>query len=115
MTKQHQEMASGRWAGLSLVEQMANIGSEVERALKWKSKHHPVYCLKAFDRALELFDLTLESRKTLPQLKEIARAREIVMDFFFGENSFGTSEQFLRMYFFQFAYATRNTRSGRRN
>ncbi len=29
----HKELASGRWAQLSFVEQMGNIGSEVERAL----------------------------------------------------------------------------------
>ena len=107
---QHREIASGRWAALSLVEQMANIGSEVERALKWKAKNHPEYCLKAFERALELFDLTLENRKTLAQLKEIARAREIVVDFFLGKNSYRTSERFLQTYFFQFAYAARRNR-----
>ena len=110
MSVQHREAASGRWRTLSLVEQMANIGSEVERALKWKAKNNPEYCMKAFERALELFDLTLESRKTWPQLKEIARAREMVVDFIVGENSFGTSERFLQTYFLQFAYAARRNR-----
>ncbi len=104
---QHQGMASGRWNELSLVEQMANIGSEVERAIRWKNKNNQEYCIKAFERALELFDLTLESSKTFPQLKEIARAREVVVDFFFCDNSFGTPEQFLQSYFTQFAYAAR--------
>ena len=36
----HQSLASGRWQQLSFVEQMANIGSEVERALSWKEKRH---------------------------------------------------------------------------
>ncbi len=107
MSTQHLEMASGRWNELSLIEQMANIGSEVERALNWKAKGNQEYCTKAFERALELFDLTLKSHKTAAQLKEIARAREVVVDFFFGENFFGTSEKFLQSYFLQFAYAAR--------
>ena len=107
MSMQHREMAAGRWQELSLVEQMANIGSEVERALNWKNKNHQEYSTKAFERALELFDLTLDNSKTRSQLKEIARAREVVVDFFFGENYFETSEEFLRSYFLQFAYAAR--------
>ena len=107
MSMQHREMASGRWNELSLVEQMANIGSEVERALKWKAKNNEEYCTKAFERALELFDLTLQSHKTAAQLKEIARAREVVVDFFFGDNYFRTSKEFLQSYFLQFAYAAR--------
>ena len=31
--RQHKELAAGRWKKLSFCEQMANIGSEVERAL----------------------------------------------------------------------------------
>lgn len=30
---QHQQLASGRWAKMPFLEQMANIGSEVERAI----------------------------------------------------------------------------------
>jgi hypothetical protein len=33
MTVQHRELAAGRWFQLSLIEQPANTGSEVERAL----------------------------------------------------------------------------------
>lgn len=39
MSALHRELAAGRWYTLSLVEQMANIGSEIERtmaaALRW--------------------------------------------------------------------------------
>jgi hypothetical protein len=30
MSYQHQSLASGRWRSLSLIEQLANIGSEVK-------------------------------------------------------------------------------------
>jgi hypothetical protein len=45
MNYQHKELAAGRWKELSFIEQMANIGSEIERAL-------------------ELLGLTIEDEKT---------------------------------------------------
>ena len=39
MSVQHHELASGRWNELSLIEQLGNVGSEIERALKWKKKN----------------------------------------------------------------------------
>lgn len=35
---QHKGLATGRWAQMSLAEQMLNIGSEISRANRWKSK-----------------------------------------------------------------------------
>lgn len=37
MSYQHAELAAGRWRTVSLMEQLGNIGSEVERAIKWRS------------------------------------------------------------------------------
>ena len=109
MTYQHRELASGRWNQMSLVEQLGNIGSEVERALKWKGKNHPDYCMRAFERALELLDLTLASPQNRLRLKEIARTREILVDFFFGENQFETTAKSLSAYFLRFACAARRS------
>ncbi len=107
MNVQHRELASGRWSRLSILEQMANVGSEVERALNWKAKNNADYSGKAFERALELLDLTLECCRSKVHLKEVARSREILVDFFFGSNQFASSEDSLRAYFLQFAYAVR--------
>ena len=103
----HQELAAGRWNQLTTVEQMANIGSEVERAIQWKEKNNPSRFEKAFERALELLDLSLDSPRNKNHLKEIARTREILVDFLMGDNQFGTSSEFLRKYFLQFTYAAR--------
>ena len=110
MSLQHKELALGRWNELSLVEQMANIGSEIERALKWRSKNNSEYCMGAFERALELLDMTLDGHKKKAHLKEIARTREILVDFFFGSNYFESSGDSLRAYFLQFACAARKNR-----
>jgi len=41
---QHAGLAAGRWAEMSLAEQMLNIGSEVSRANRWKSKGNLEQC-----------------------------------------------------------------------
>ena len=107
MILQHQDLASGRWHDLSLVEQLGHIGSEVERALNWKKKNNPDYCMRAFERALDLFDLTLSCPRNRGRLREIARAREILVDFFYGVNQYQTSGEFLSRYFLYFAIAAR--------
>ena len=107
MTYQHKDLAQGRWQKLSFLEQMANIGSEVERALNWRKKNNAGYAQKAFERTLELIDLTLESTATFAHLKEIARLREALVDYFFGTNQFMSTESSWRSYFSHFAYAVR--------
>ena len=107
MSYQHKELATGRWSKLSFFEQMANIGSEVERALNWQMKNNADYAQKAFERTLELIDLTLENTKNYSHLKEITRMREAIVDYFFGTNQFMSTEESWRKYFFCFTYAAR--------
>ncbi len=107
MNYQHKDLAEGRWNKLSFVEQMANIGSEVERALNWRMKKNTDYAQKAFERALELIDLTLDCHKNYAHLKEIARMREAFVDYFSGVNQFISSEGSWRNYFLPFTYASR--------
>lgn len=107
MKIQHKSLAAGRWNELSLVEQMANIGSEVERALSWRSKNNTDYAWKAFERSLELTDFTLDDPKNRARLREVARMREAWADFFAGANEFNSSDRGWKSYFHHFAYAAR--------
>ena len=105
MNYQHKELAGGRWAQMSLCEQMANVGSEVSRALNWKAKNNNDYSHKALERALELLDITLDSQTQYPRLKEVARVREILVDYFMADNQHGSTELLWRKYFDAFAVA----------
>lgn len=107
MSHQHKDLAAGRWKQMSFVEQMANIGSEVERALDWRAKNNADYCRQAFERCLELIDLTLDNLKGFARLKEVARLREAIADYFFGENQFKFTDESLRRYFLNFIFAAR--------
>ncbi len=107
MSYQHQDLAAGRWSQLSFLEQMANIGSEVERALNWRAKSNTLYCQQAAERSLELMELTLGNSKGFARLKELARLREVLVDYFWGENEYLSTEASLRKYFSGFTYAAR--------
>jgi len=107
MNHQHAGLAAGRWKEMPLIERMANIGSEVERALKWREKNNVDYSRKAFERALELVDLTLEAPDKHSHLKELARLREALVDYFCGANEFGSTDSSWRKYFSHFTYAAR--------
>jgi hypothetical protein len=108
MNYQHQSLASGRWRSLSLIEQLANIGSEVERALNWRIKGNPTYSLRALERALELISLTIGDPRHKGRLKEITRLREAILDYFLGENFYQSSDALWRKYFYAFGYAARS-------
>jgi len=105
--RHHKDLTSDRWQQFSLVEQLANIGSEVFRSLSWRDKDKKIAWL-AFERSLELFDLTLASHQKYPTLKEVARAREAWVDYFFGDNEYHTSAIQWQNYFYQFTYLAKN-------
>jgi len=107
MNYQHQQLAAGRWLQFSFLEQMANIGSEVERTILWKEKENQEYSQKAFERVLELLDLTIADKKNMPRLKELTRLREALADFFFFDNEFSSSDKLWRSYFYPFNWAAR--------
>lgn len=98
-----------RWFKLSFFEQMANIGAEVGRAVNWSSKSHDD-SLKAAERGLELLDLTLADPKNIKRLREVARAREVAVDFFWGINEYSSSGELWNSYFLPFNYAARINR-----
>jgi hypothetical protein len=107
MNIQHKSLAAGRWKELNFIHQMANIGSEVERSIKWKNKGNSEYSKLAFYRALELIDLTVADEKNRPRLKEICRVREILADFFAFDNIYKSTDKSWQTYFNCFTYAAR--------
>jgi hypothetical protein len=101
----HATLSSEKWNTFPLIEQLANIGSEVERSIKWREKNYD-YMMLAVYRALELIDLTLHDPKNMGGLKEIARIREFIIDYFLGTNIYGSSDVFWQKYFMVYTRAT---------
>lgn len=104
----HPELSSGRWQTFSLAEQLANVGSEVERAIGAWSSGRAERFDKALDRALELFDLTAQDvRWRGHRCREILRAREEFVRLFFGDPPDPASVEGLQRYFLAFAVLAR--------
>jgi len=110
MTVRHAELAAGRWFRLSLVEQLANVGSEIERAIRWRGKGNVEYGGRAFERALELLDLTIADERNRLRLRELTRLREALADYFWFDNRYGSTDESWRRYFHAFAYAAAQAR-----
>ena len=83
---QHKTLADGRWAEMPLSLQMLNIGSEISRANRWKAKDNQTQVERAVFRALELIDLTIEAQRGKHCLKEFTRMREVICDYYLGDN-----------------------------
>jgi len=88
-------------------EQMANIGSEVERTMSWKKKANQEYSELAFERALELLDLTIADGKNFKRLRELTRTREALVDYFKFNNDYHSTDKSWSNYFYSFNYASR--------
>jgi hypothetical protein len=101
----HPELAAGRWQAVSLVEQLATVGSKVERALNWAEKGNSEYSLRALEGGLELLDLTITDARHRGRLKELTRLREVLLDYFLGDNRFGSTESSWRSYFHAYGLA----------
>ena len=104
-----------RWPDMSLAEQLANVGSEFGRAAKRKEKGEREKELKFFEKGLELLDMSIASAANKKAqhpgiFRELARLREVMCDYFVGDNEYGTDRAFIDKYFYDFAYCCRKNR-----
>lgn len=106
----HPTLAAGRWQTFTLAEQMGNIGSEVYRSIRAKQQSNDQQFQFAFDRMLELLDLTIADVRWNSGRRELTRTREVLCDFLVGDNVYRSDANFLQTYFDQFALAARKDR-----
>lgn len=92
-----------KWERLSFFEQMAHIGSEVQRTINWRERN-PEYKKLAFERTLYLLDLTISDKKnhSRSRLKELLRTRELLVDYFCYDNIYKTNDRIWQNYFIAF-------------
>ena len=104
---QHQIQAADRWKELNIYEQLANVGSEVFRTISWREKGRSDLSQNALFRVLELLDLTIADHKNQGRLKELCRAREMLVDYLWGDNEYRSSDRLWEKYFLPYNYAAR--------
>jgi hypothetical protein len=101
----HKDLTPERWFKFSLFEQLANVGADVARVIRWKNEGNVDYSEKAFEGALELLDLTVADPKNKgPRLKELLRVREALVDYFMYDNEYGSSDELWDNYFYFYGY-----------
>lgn len=100
----HKDLMGDPWNRLSIAEQMANVGCDVERAIRWRNKGNLEYSRNAFERALELLMFTIADSKNKKRLKELCRLKEVLVDYFFGDNQYSFTDEFFQKYFINFNY-----------
>lgn len=103
----HSNLSVGRWFELSAMEQLGNIGSEVERALRSHEAGADDRFESAFGRTLELIHLTVTDPKWKFRLKELLRIREVFCDYLLGENTYSITPDQLKKDFLRYGIAAR--------
>lgn len=88
------------------MEQLANVGSDVARAARWYGKDQQRY-EQAFDRALELLDLTIADDRWKGRRKELIHASELLRGITFGGQTYCNDLASLNRYFFHFVMVAR--------
>lgn len=100
--------AAARWGRFTIAEQLAHVGSEVERTFRAQEAGNLPRRDLALARALELFDLTAaDPRWAGPRRREILRAREAFCGCLFAADTSASSVAGLRRYFLAFAVRAR--------
>lgn len=85
-----------KWFDLSLAQQMANIGNEVKRALRFPPDSDKRNMF--FNRAIQYTQLTMKDPKNIPVLPELLISKEVLEDYFGEHNLDCTGEQINRYY-----------------
>ena len=98
-----------RWDKLDIFNQMGNIYSEVGRSFKARGAGNIKDQREAVNRAIDLFDATVNSLldKKSSKVKEVLRAKEQFLDVMYAERLNTAEVKKLDGYFLQFAIAAR--------
>lgn len=100
----HKGLSEARWFSFSLMDQLANVGTDIERAVNWRRRGEFDDCEKALQRGLELLHFTIADPKNRKRRKELFRVKEALLDYFYGDNQYGYTDEAWQQYFFCYAY-----------
>ena len=86
------------WYAMPINVQIANVGSEVARAIRWRgrdAKKADSFCSKA----IEFWEIIKSDPKNSHRQDEIEAAIEELRDYFLGDNLYQTTDQVLTNYY----------------
>ena len=83
---QHASLSSERWSSFSLDQQILMIGNEMNRAGKLTGPQDRVRRSSAYERVLNLTDLTVRVQHRRTLRRELLRWRDLVAELYVTEN-----------------------------
>lgn len=87
------------WFEMPVTMQISNIGSEVSRAISWKNKGNEKRKLGFCDKAVEFLELSMQDPKNAHRVEEFRFCVEELLDYFKGDNVYGTTDEMLHKYY----------------
>ena len=105
----HTDLPADRWQTLSLMEQLANVGSDVASAHR-RQGEDAALSDKALIRALELLRLTIGDTRWKGRREKLTRTRELFCDAMAGGSAYNSDLASLDRYLLHFAVAARADR-----
>lgn len=82
--------------------QLANIGSEVNRAIQWRRRGNEQRAANFCNQAIEFLELIKEDPKNKYRKNELDFCIEELKDYFLGENIWQTTDEALMKYYDSF-------------
>jgi len=76
--KYHQTLTEEKWNTFPFYKQLIMIGNELNRAKNWIENNDTEKVKSCYERAFELFYLTIVCLKDMRKLKELLRAKEML-------------------------------------
>lgn len=87
------------WFAMPISEQLANIGSEVNRAINWKNRGNKQRQISFCNKAIEFLELIKTDPKNKHRAGELDCCIEELTDYFLGENLYHTTDEMLMKYY----------------
>ena len=87
------------WYNMPVGMQLANVGSEVNRAITWKRKGDAQRSAGFCNKAIEYLEIMKTDEKNRNRIGELNCCIEELKDYFLGENIYNTTDEMLKKYY----------------
>lgn len=88
-----------KWNSMPVSLQISNIGSEVNRAIRWKNRGDQQKTTNFCNKAIEFWRYSEADPKNKHRVGEFECAIEELRDYFLGENIYQTTDEVLTKYY----------------
>ena len=92
------------WFAMPVSVQISNIGSEVNRAIRYKNKGDMQKAANFCNKAIEFFEIIKQDPKNSRRINEFNCCIDELTDYFIGDNEFKTNDEMLHRYYDAFLF-----------